>query len=537
MQPNEKVLIGIDVGTGSARAGVFDIYGNMLATAKTPIKIYHEQGNIVEQSSNDIWLAVCSSIKQSIQQSGVNVENVAGIGIDATCSLVVIGENGQPLAVGPSNDKERNIIVWMDHRALEQADRINKGGHSVLRYVGGQISPEMQTPKLLWLKENKREVFDKAWAFFDLADYLTWRATNDLTRSTCTLTCKWTYLAHERRWDSDYFEAIGLEELNENDFSRIGNKVSDPGQVCGAGLTLSAAKDMALPLGTPVSVGMIDAHAGGIGTVGVGYGATANMAYVFGTSSCTMTSTKKPVFVDGVWGPYFSAMVPDLWLNEGGQSAAGAAIDYLISLHPFASKAAVLAQEENLTLPLFLAKQAIDKVGHASQTISLAKGYHIVPEFLGNRAPFANPHARSVIAGLGFEDDLNSLISIYIAGLCGIAYGLRQIIDAQTDAGMAIQNIVVSGGAGQHFLVQQLLADACNKTVIVTCADEPVLLGSAILAAVASGLKKTVSEAMASMTSIRHEFQPYSENIIKLHEKRYDAFKKLQSSADGLNQI
>ncbi len=81
--------------------------------------------------------------------------------------------------------------------------------------------------------------------------------------------------------------------------------------------------------------GLIDAHAGGIGSVGVegSGGATTNLAYVFGTSSCTMTSTEEPVFVPGVWGPYYSAMVPGLWLNEGGQSAAGAAIDTLLTFH------------------------------------------------------------------------------------------------------------------------------------------------------------------------------------------------------------
>lgn len=108
---------------------------------------------------------------------------------------------------------------------------------------------------------------------------------------------------------------------------------------CGEGLCATAAEEMGLPIGTPVAVGMIDAHAGGIGTVGVLNGAVNNMAYVFGTSSCTMTTTQEAVFVPGVWGPYYSAMVPGYWLSEGGQSAAGAAIDQLLSFHPAAAEA------------------------------------------------------------------------------------------------------------------------------------------------------------------------------------------------------
>jgi D-ribulokinase len=110
------------------------------------------------------------------------------------------------LAVGPSGDPERNIIVWMDHRATEQARRINSTGEAVLNYVGGAISPEMETPKLLWLAENVPETFAAAWQFMDLADFLTWKATASLARSVCTVTCKWTYLAHESRWDEGISE-------------------------------------------------------------------------------------------------------------------------------------------------------------------------------------------------------------------------------------------------------------------------------------------------------------------------------------------
>src|SRR5690606_27458988 len=105
----------------------------------------------------------------------------------------------------------------------------------------------------------------------------------------------------------------------------------------------------------PVAAGMIDAHAGGIGTVGADGDAESCLAYVFGTSSCTMTTTRRPVFVPGVWEPYFSAMVPDAWLNEGGQSAAGAAIDHLLSMHPAAAEAKCRADEAGQSLPAMLA--------------------------------------------------------------------------------------------------------------------------------------------------------------------------------------
>ncbi|AMO94911.1 FGGY-pentulose kinase family protein [Collimonas fungivorans] len=534
MQKN--YVIGVDVGTGSARAGVFDLSGHMLASAKKDISLFHLHGSIVEQSSNEIWEAVCASVRQALSLSGIGADQVVGIGFDATCSLVVLGEGGKPLSVSSSNDSERNIIVWMDHRAVEQADRINAIGHDVLKYVGGRISPEMETPKLLWLLENKRDVFDQAWQFMDLTDFLTWRASGDLSRSTCTVTCKWTYLAHERRWDDSYFRAIGLDALADEAFERIGQNIVAPGTSLGQGLTPLAAAQLGLREGTAVATGVIDAHAGGIGTVGVDGDPFTALAYVFGTSSCTMSSTREPVFVPGVWGPYFSAMVPDTWLVEGGQSAAGAAIEQLLSLHPLAVEVGRQAQEKNLSLPAMLAKIVEQQAGDLSNTAKLAKGLHVVPEFLGNRAPLADPHARAVIVGLGMDNDMESLIALYIAGMCGIAYGLRQIIDAQAAAGAGIECIMISGGAGRPDLVRQLLADATGKPVLAADAEESVLLGAAMLGSVAAGAYGDVGAAMAGMSRIGRRFEPQGGAIAELHDKRFVAFEKLQNLARDLRQ-
>ncbi|MFT3973022.1 MAG: FGGY-family carbohydrate kinase [Amaricoccus sp.] len=515
-------LIGIDIGTGSARAGVFDATGKMLGTAKRDIAMWREAGSIVEQSSADIWAAVSAAVRGAMAEAGVAPETVGGIGVDATCSLVVVGAGGAPLPVGPSEDPARDIIVWMDHRAVGQAERINATGAEVLAYVGGVISPEMETPKLLWLRENRPEVFAAAWGFFDLADWLTWRLSGSLARSSCTVTCKWTYLAHERRWDAGYFRAIGLGELADEGFARIGSEVVDPGTRLG-GLTAAAAADLGLAAGTPVAAGLIDAHAGGIGTVGALGDPARSMGYVFGTSSCTMTTTAEPVFVPGIWGPYFSAMVPGMWLSEGGQSAAGAAIDRLVHLHPAAPSLTAQAAAEGRSLLALLSDRA-------AAGVALAKGVHVVPEFLGNRAPFADPHARAVIAGLGMETDPDSLVALYVAGLCGIGYGLRQILEAQAARGAEVERTVLSGGAAQSDVVRQLLADASAKPLVTVTAPEPVLLGAAILGAVAGGAHADIPAAMAAMSAPARTYVPAPETA-SLHAERFAAFERLQATA------
>lgn len=526
-------LLGIDVGTGSARAGVFTTDGRMIGTDKCPVAIYREGGDIVEQSSEDIWQAVAKAVRGAVTAAGVNAHDIRGIGFDATCSLVVLGQGGAPLPVGDPDRPERNIMLWMDHRARAQAERINASGQKVLDYVGGRISPEMETPKLLWLKENRPEVFARAWQFMDLTDFLTWRATGDVARSICTVTCKWTYLAHENRWDSGYFKAVGLEELASEGFERIGTKIVAAGSSLGTGLTEQAAHDLGLAPGTPVAAGLIDAHAGGIGSVGAqgGGGAEANLAYVFGTSSCTMTTTRDPVFVPGVWGPYFSAMVPGLWLNEGGQSAAGAAIDQLLEFHPYAHQAHAEAARDGVSLPAWLARRAETLLAGGANAGRLAGSIHVVPEFIGNRAPHADPNTRAVVAGLGMERDLDNLVALYIAGLCGIAYGLRQIIDAQAKAGARVDRIVISGGAGRSDMIRQLLADATGVELAAPAAEEPVLLGSAILGSVAAGVHEDIPVAMAKMSAFAARYQPQAGAVRALHDARFGIFQQLQSVA------
>ncbi len=520
-------FIGVDVGTGSARAGLVTETGQLLASAQHPIRMWRTGNDIVEQSSEDIWTAVVTAIREVMAKTAANPDEVAGIGFDATCSLVVVDAEGTPVTVSPTGEEKRNVIVWMDHRAVEQADRINRTGHPVLSYVGGTISPEMQTPKLLWLKENLPETFNRAGHFFDLADWLTYRATGSTDRSVCTVTCKWTYLAHEARWDADYFEKAALSELSFDGFGRIGSVVVPPGTAIGSGLTEEAAYSLGLRPSTPVGAGAIDAHAGGIGTLGVGANNGTQMAYVFGTSACAMASSAKECFVPGVWGPYYASMLPDMWLLEGGQSAAGAAIDHLLRCHPFLDRAQSLAKFEALPLTSYLEQQ----IGRLFPSVDgVPTDIHVVPEFLGNRSPFADPYSHATVTGLTLADNLESLCELYLAGVAGVAYGARQIVEAMNAQGVGISQIVVSGGAGQSNLIRQMLADAIGVEVGIPTCSEPVLLGAAILGAAASGHFDDLSCAMSAMTKTGEIKRPRAGRIRQVHNARYEVFRLLQET-------
>ena len=518
-----QAFIGVDVGTSSARAGVFDEKGTLLATARHPITVWHEAGNVVEQSSSEIWAACADSVRAAMAEAALPPSAVKGIGFDATCSLVVLDAAADPVTVSTSGDERRNVIVWMDHRATAEARLVNDTHDDVLRYVGGSISPEMEIPKLLWLKRHLPSSYHAAGHFFDLADYLSFRATGSTTRSICTLACKWNFLAHERRWSGSYFDRVGLGDLASGEYAKIGNEIVAPGTPLGAGLTKSAARDFGLLEATPVGASLIDAHAGGVGTIG-GRGKSGEpvdvcrrLAYIMGTSACIMATTSEPRFVPGVWGPYYSGMVPGFWLNEGGQSAAGAAIDHLIRSHPAYNEAVATAHAGGMEILELLERRIVSRTGSPGEAALLAGDIHVLPEFLGNRSPFADPDARAVVAGMGLDVDIASMERLFVAGLCGLAYGLADVVEAFRSHGVDSDLMVMGGGAGRSSLVRQIMADTTGLTVALPETQEPVLLGAAMLGAVAGKFYGSIGEAMVSMSAIGWSSQPTAPGLADFH--------------------
>jgi D-ribulokinase len=521
-----QAFIGVDVGTSSARAGVFDERGTLLATARHPITVWHEAGNVVEQSSSEIWLACATAVRTAMAEANLAPSAVKGLGFDATCSLVVLDPGGNPLTISPSGEERRNVIVWMDHRAMAEARAVNETRDDVLRYVGGSISPEMEMPKLLWLKRHLPSTYGKAGHFFDLADFLSFKATGSTTRSICTLTCKWNFLAHDGGWSRNYLERVGLGDLAKGDYARIGKEIAVPGTALGAGLSKSAAHDFGLVEGTPVSASLIDAHAGGVGTIGGraksgGLVDVCNrLAYIMGTSACVMATTTEPCFVPGVWGPYYSGMVPGLWLNEGGQSAAGAAIDHLIGSHPAYKEAVEAARGAGLEVLDYLERRIVARFANPGEAALLARDIHVLPEFLGNRSPYADPDSRAIVAGLDLDTDIGSMERLFVAGLCGLAYGLADVVEAFRAHGVKSETMVISGGAARSALVRQIMTDTTGLAVALPETQQPVLLGAAMLGAVAGRAYGSIGQAMTSMSAIGWSSEPTGTDMADFHQAK-----------------
>ncbi|XP_019387067.1 PREDICTED: FGGY carbohydrate kinase domain-containing protein isoform X1 [Crocodylus porosus] len=525
--------VGIDVGTASVRAALVDQFGTVVAHADQPIQIWEPQPDYYEQSSDDIWAACCTVTKKVV--CGIDAERIQGLGFDATCSLVVVDKQFQPLAVNCEGDHTRNIILWMDHRAASQVARINGTQHSALSYVGGTMSAEMQPPKLLWIKENLREsCWEKAGYFFDLPDFLSWKATGVTARSLCTVVCKWMY-SSEEGWNDNFWKLIDLEDLVEDKYEKIGNQILSPGTSVGNGLTPEAAKDLGLPCGIAVAASLIDAHAGGLGIIGgdvKGHNLpcenqpiTSRLALICGTSSCHMGISETPIYVPGVWGPYYSAMVPGFWLNEGGQSATGKLIEHVVQGHvafpELQAKAAASAQSIYTYL-----NSHLDLIKKSLPVGFLTVDLHVWPDFHGNRSPLADLTLKGMVVGLTLSQGLDDLALIYLATIQAIALGTRHILETMQAAGHRINTLFLCGGLRKNPLFVQMHADITGKPVVLSQEVESVLVGAAILGACASGDFASIQEAMERMGKIGKVVQPNHKHK-RFYDKKYEVFLKL----------
>lgn len=548
---DSSFFLGIDVGTGSARAGLFTANGRMLASASRAIRMWKPRPDFVEQASNDIWAACCAATREALALAKIPPSDVKGIGFDATCSLVALDADNRPVSLSPTGHDEQNVVVWMDHRAIAQAEHINRLKHPVLRYVGGVISPEMQTPKLLWVKENMPAAWKRTARFLDLPDFLTYRATGDDTRSLCSTVCKWTYLGHRgpdgAGWDKTYFQKIGLGDLADEGFTRIGTRVRPMGEPIGTGLSKQSAKELGLVAGTAVGVSIIDAHAGGIGLLGAPLGKAkvtaatlgTRLALIGGTSSCHMAVSPKPHYIKGVWGPYHSAMIPGLWLTEGGQSATGALIDHIIHSHAASMPLLIEAERQDRTIYELLNDRldALAKAEDVPHPGELTRDLHVYPDFHGNRSPRADPTLRGAISGLTLSATADELARLYLATIQAVAHGTRHIIDTLNKRGYAIHTLFICGGGTKNPVFLREHADITGCNLVMSQEPEAVLLGSAVLGSVAAGTHQNVVTAMSAMNAAGRLISPAKGKVNAYHNAKHRAFLQMHKNHISLRRL
>ncbi|WRT64772.1 uncharacterized protein IL334_001706 [Kwoniella shivajii] len=540
-----EYYIGFDVGTGSGRACLVDKDGKLLAEHSEATLTHRSPTDhrIFEQSTSNIWSSLSKCCKKILSESGIDPKQVKGIGFDATCSLAVVNRQGTPVSVSRTGESETdekdgnlgkeggewNVVLWADHRAEEEAEKINSTGEGVLGFVGKTMSLEMEVPKTLWLSKHMAEDKFKNCMFFDLPDWLTYNATASPARSACSLTCKFSFvppgakMVHEcdggqeeiskDGWSSRFFNKIGLDQMVKDDFDQLGGipgkngLVLSAGQPVGKGLSKAAAESLGLVEGTAVGSGVIDAYAGWIGTVAAAAGegqdkptlddASSRLAAIAGTSTCHIAQSKEGI----LWGPYRDAVFPGLWMNEGGQSSTGQLIDFMMQTHPAYPKLVELSKKSGKStfellgdrLDEMMKEKGVPTLTHLTKdlhfypdlpTVLKPNGSHgtVLTQLIGNRSPLADPRMKGSIVGLTLDDSLNDLAAKFNVTLEAIALQTRHIVDEMNAKGHKIDSIYMSGSQAKNGPLMRLLSTVLSMPIIIPPQPSAaVVLGAAML--------------------------------------------------------
>jgi len=522
-------VVAVDVGTASVRAGVIAEDGQLVARRDHPIQVWREGALFGEYASTDIWEACCTAVRSALAAAGLGAGDVAGIAFDATCSLVVLDEEAKPLSISVEPGATRDTIAWFDHRALAEAEEASASGHRVLQHSGGVLSPEMEVPKLMWLKRHMPQTWARIGYAFDLADFLTFKATGALSRSQSTLSSKWSFMAHEvNGWPDDFFTGLGLADMIAK--ARLPMRASPVGGAIGF-LDADGAQALGLSRRCAVAVGAVDAHAGTLGVLGSflddKQGLHRHLGLIAGTSSCVMALSVDSRPIKGIWGPYFGAALPGIWLNEGGQSATGALLDHIIRLHvaggdPSPERhAAIIGRIERL---------------RAEQGEAFAAGLHVVPDFHGNRSPLADARPMGVISGLSLDVSFDGLCALYWRSAVGIAMGLRQILETLGEAGYGNKVLQVAGGHTNSPLLMTLYAEVAGVRLETMPDTDALLMGTGMCAMTAAGLAEDLADAGRIVRGRRVPIVPKGVDKAR-HDRDYEIFLAMQRNRAALNAM
>jgi FGGY-family pentulose kinase len=474
-------LMGIDLGTGGVRVGLFDREGSPVVFRAEEWETRHPHPGWAEQDPGEWWTGLVRATRGALEESGVPAAEVAGISVDATASTVVAADaDGRHL---------RPAIMWMDVRAADQARRIQETGDAALKYNGfGAVSAELGLPKALWLKENEPETWDGAARVGDCADWVIQRLTGEATTSINTASGKYYYDRSEGGFPASLYEAAGIEDL----LDKTPQQVLDLGVAVG-GLGRDAADELGLEAGTPVAEGGIDAH---VGALGLGVVSEGMLALITGSSHVIIGQAADAIHDPGFWGAYTDAIIPGQYTVEAGQASTGSVVAWFRNT---CAGGAVAEAARRGVDPYVVLNELAAEVPIGSE------GLLVLDYFQGNRSPYTDPHARGLISGLSLRHGTGHLFRAILEGIC---YGTELIFATLRRHDFELRSIVAAGGATRSELWMQLHADVSDVPISITRETEGPALGAAMLAAVGAGIHPDIPTAAAEMVHVERTIDP-----------------------------
>lgn len=475
-------LLGIDAGTESVRAGIFDGHGRCAGFGTSANTTLFSRPGWAEQDPREWEGAVVEAVRAALGASRIDPAAVEAVGVDGTtCTVVLLDGDGAPLG---------NALMWMDIRASAEAKEIAATRDQALEYVGfGNVSAEWFPCKLLWLRRNEPALYDQAKILFEQTDWLVWLLTGEPTLNLNTASMRWFFNARRGGFPLSLYRKIGLESALE----KVPSRIVKIGERAGA-LTRSMAERTGLRAGIPVAGGGGDAF---VAMIGVNALTPGRLALVTGSSQLQLATVPSAVHAPGLFGSFPDAVVEGLEVIEAGQVSTGSVLRWFTKNFIGAELAADASRRGVSAYDLLNERAARIAPG--------SEGLVVLDHWQGNRTPWTDPASRGVIRGLTLS---HTPAHLFRAIMEGVAYGTQVVLDLMDRNRVAIDEIVACGGATSSDLWMQITADVTGKTITIPEEAQAAALGSAAAASVAAGIYASLKEAAQEMVRPARVFEP-----------------------------
>ena len=501
----KQYLLGIDIGTSSCKAAVFDRAGNALAFSTKSYPTERPLPGYAQQNPEDWWKAACEAVRECLDNGKVSPGQIAGIGVDGqSWSAVPIGRSGEVLADSP---------IWLDTRSEEICAFYNRriGEKRIFAAAGNLLQPFYSTGKVLWFREYRPEIYKKTEQFLQSNSYLVLKLTGLCSQDLSQAYGYHWFHMEKGTWDEEMCRAF---QIPMNFLPKISRCTDIIGTV-----TEKAAAECGLIPGIPVAAGGLDAACGALGAGVIHHGETQEQGGQAGGMSilsdryCAEPSLILSRHVTG-----------NQWLLQGGTTGGGGLMRWVEQ--EFA--------EEERQKGRTVGKSSLDLLNEEAGGIPPGSaGVVFLPYMAGERTPIWNPGAKGVIYGLDYSKTKAHLVR---AAMEGVAFSLRHNLEAARKAGAEAGVLRSVGGAANSPLWMQIKADVTGNEIQVPGSDMAATLGAAMLAGVGTGYYKNFEEAVKQTCSVKRSYRPDEANK-EIYDSNYkiylDLYRQLKPVMNG----
>ena len=510
-------VLGIDIGTYESKGVLVDNEGKIIVTKSVPHELEVPRPGWAEHDAENVWwndfkLLSNSIIKEAKLSYSIDPTEIQAVGVSTIAPAVVpIDKKGIPL--------RKAILYGVDTRADKEIDLLNDEiGEDVIFEKGGQyLSSQSSGPKILWIRRNEPDVYEKTYKFLCGSGYVAYKLTNEFIIDRYTAASySPLFNIHNLSWDDEIVPKITEADKLPN--------LAWSHEIIGE-VTEEAALETGLMQGTKVIAGTADALSE---SISVGAIHPGDLMLMYGSSTFFINIADSLQNTRSFW-PNIHA-VEGLYTITGGTSTAGSLTRWYLDklMLPFMDQSEMKKMNTS-ELYTYITKEAQKSPVGSNGLITL-------PYFSGERTPIHHANAKGMIFGLTLQ---HTREDIYRSIIEGIAFSIRHNIDEMKKLNTSIKRAIIVGGGVKSDLWVQSVGDICRIQQNVPKVTIGAAYGNAFLCAMALGWYSELKD-VDTWIELDYEVEPKTENYEVL-ERNYNIYRKLYENnkilMDEINRI